>query len=435
MMAHKWLVSCLLVLVLMGCEEVEQTVPTYSVEMRDFAIQLSGFGEIEAAQAQRIVSPGTRPMTISWLADENTLVEKGDVIAKFDAEQLLKDSRTEELQMALLQQDIEQSMAQREQLQNEIVSEQTFVGHEYEFADKFAIDDLRVYSKLEIIDSIQNRDFLGAKEHFLEWKESSIDEQNDSEMDVLAIKRKGHETKYQRHQEALSQLQVFAPYAGLLTYEKDRQGEKPAVGQTVFPGRVIARIPNLDNMQARVFVLAKDAIDLAAGVQVTVRLDAYPERTFAGTVDSVSGFPRSIERGNPVTYYEVVVALNEQDKTLMQPGRKLTAQINVQQTSKKLIVPLQAIHHQQGRSFVYVKSGLGFVQKDVTTNQKNLYFVEVVTGLQEGDEIALSVPHEYLFQFDTRCHKRIIGAKTTHLFNFARHDLWCWCSYRHVEYW
>ena len=31
-----------------------------------------------------------------------------------------------------------------------------------------------------------------------------------------------------------------APYSGLLVYVKDRRGEKPSVGNTVFPGSPIA---------------------------------------------------------------------------------------------------------------------------------------------------------------------------------------------------
>jgi len=392
--ALKLLVLIGLLIGVFGCEEQLQTVPTYTVQSRDFAIELSGTGEIEAAQAQRILSPGRRPMTLAWLEDENTMVKKGDIIARFDAEKMRKDSRQEELQMALLQQDIEQSQAQKYQQVNEIKSEQTFVEHEYQFADKFAIDDLRVYSKLEIIDSIQNRDFLGAKDNFLDWKEESIVEQNSSEIDVLAIKKKAHEVKFARHQEALSQLQVYAPNDGLLTYEKDRRGEKPSVGQTIFPGRPIAKIPNLENMQARVFILANQAIGLSKGNQVDIQLDAFPKKRFAGTVSEVAGFPRSIERGNPVTYYEAVISLTEQDTEIMRPGRKLKATILVKDLDSRLIVPLQAIHHFQGRSFVYVRSGRTFIEQNVTTSEKNLYFVEITSGLNEGDEIALSIPEQ-----------------------------------------
>lgn len=392
MRINKPILLVLMIVGLTGCEETKTSVPTFSVSAQTFAIEISGFGEIEAAEAQKIVSPGRQPMTIAWLADENSLVKKGEVIARFDAEQITKNSRKEELQMALIQQDISQSMASRTQQSNEIESEQELVKFEFDFADKFAIDDVRVYSKLEILDTMQNRDFLGAKENFLTWKEGSIVDQSASEIAVLEIKKRGHEQKFKRHQSALSQLQVYAPYDGLLTYEKDRRGDKPSIGQTVFPGRPIAKIPNLDNMQAKLFVLAKEAIDLSNEQLVDVTLDAFPERTFAGKIVHVSGYPRSIRRGDPVNYYEVTVALLDQDKGIMQPGRKLTAKITSGVQQNMLLVPLQALQHSQGMSYVYLKKGERYIQQKVTTGQKNLFFVAVLDGLHSGDVIALSIP-------------------------------------------
>ncbi|MFC4701579.1 efflux RND transporter periplasmic adaptor subunit [Glaciecola siphonariae] len=389
----KRVVLCLLTVFLWSCaDERISTVPEYPVEEIDFAIRVSGFGEIEAAQAQRIISPGIRPMTLSWLKEENTMVEAGDIIARFDAQQILKDSREEEFEMRKLEQDIARSTAQQSQQMREVESDQVFVKHEFEFVDKFAIDDLRIYSQLEIIDTLENRDFLVAKDGFLDWKENSIDEQAGSEMAVLDIRRQGHATKFERHQKALSGLEVVSPYSGLLIYEKDRRGEKPSVGQTIFPGRPIAQIPNLDNMQAKVFVLANDAIDLDAGQAVEIRLDAFPDEVFNGEISNVAGFPRSIERGNPVTYYEVTVSLNQQDKSMMQPGRKLTANIDVKLPSKRLAIPLQALHHENGSSYVYVNNGADYVKTIVESGRKNLYLVEIISGLSVGDVIALSPP-------------------------------------------
>jgi multidrug efflux pump subunit AcrA (membrane-fusion protein) len=381
------------ILGLSACSEKQaSSIPEYPVTEIDFDITVSGFGEIEAAQAQRIISPGRQPMTLSWLKPENTMVEKGEVIARFDAQQIMRDSRSEEFEMMKLEQDISRSSAIQSQQMREVASDQIFVKQEFEFVDRFAIDDLRIFSQLEIIDTLENRDFLEAKDNFLNWKEGSIDEQFDSEVAVLDIRRQGHATKFDRHQQALTSLEVVSPYSGLLIYEKDRRGEKPSVGQTVFPGRPIAQIPNLEDMQAKVYVLANDAIDLALEQSVSVRLDAFPDRSFAGVINNVAGFPRSIQRGNPITYYEVTVTLSEQDSKVMQPGRKLTASIDVKSPEKRLVIPIQALHHENGSSYVYINSGGKYTKKPVESGRKNLYLVEITSGLSIGDIIALSSP-------------------------------------------
>lgn len=378
---------------LSGCNDQPlQQIPLYQVQERDFVIEVPAFGELQAAEAKSIIAPGRRPMSLTWLQAENSQVKKGDVIARFDAEQLRKDSRKEELSILSLQEDLTQRQALQAQQVNEVKSDQALVGHEFTFADQFAIDDVRVYSKLEIIDTLQNRDFLGAKDNFLQWKEGSIGEQHDSANAAISIRRQGHSAKFEQHQQALSRLQVFAPHDGLLVYQKDRSGEKPSVGQTLFPGQEFATIPDLSNMQAKVFVLANEAIGLAAEQRVEFTLDAYPQQQFSGKVLAVSAFPRSIQRGNPITYYEVTVSLDQQQAEIMQPGRKLNARILVQGAESRLLVPLQAIHHRQGRSFVYVQQGNGFHEQQITTAKKNQYFVEVTQGLNIGEHIALSQP-------------------------------------------
>ncbi len=209
-------------------------------------------------------------------------------------------------------------------------------------------------------------------------------------MSVLDIKKQGHQRKLKQYVSALNQLEVRAPYSGLLVYVKDRRGEKPAIGNTVFPGRALAEIPNLDNLQAKLYVLANDAIELDKQQRVELTLDAFPDKTFTGIVASVSAFPREIRRGNPIKYYELTASINEQNKDILKPGRKLTATINVTQPAETLAVPLQSITYEQEQSYVYLQRGSNFIKHPVTTGRKNLYFIEITSGLTIGDQIALS---------------------------------------------
>ncbi len=379
------------VLFLMGCgDDKPSTIPTYEVNTQRFSIEINANGEIEAAESQKIIAPGRRPMMLAWLADENTHVNAGDVIARFDAERITRDKNEEEFAVRKLQQDIINSQASQTQEKQDIKSEQNFIEEEFAFVDRFAIDDLRIYSQLDIIDTLQNRDFLEAKDSFLAWKETSVLEQHDSAMSVLDIKKQGHQSKLQQYLSALKQLEVTAPYSGLLVYVKDRRGEKPSVGNTVFPGSPIAEIPNLENLQARLYVLADDAIDLANGQGVDIQLDAFPNKTFSGELSSVAAFPREIKRGNPIKYYELTASINDQDTTILKPGRKLSATIRVTQPMDTIAVPLQSIIYEQEQSFVYLQTGNEFSKQPVTTGRKNLYFIEITSGLTLNDAIALS---------------------------------------------
>jgi HlyD family secretion protein len=379
-------------LFLVACGEPSQsTVPLYLVQQQDFAVLIPAVGEVEAAQAERINTPGRRPMTIDWLAEENSWVVKGQVVARFDSEQLVLDSREEELQMMMLDMDMRQQNAEEKQQQNELDSEKVLVKKEFKFVDTFAIDDLRLYSKIKIIDTLSNRDYLGAKQEFIEWKESSIDNRNQSALAVLDIRKGGHQAKFQQHQSALAQLEVLAPYDGMLVFERNWRGEKASVGQTVFPGSTIAKIPNLEKMQAKLYVLDKNAIDLKMGQKVNLTLDAYPDEKLKGEVLSVSGFSRTIKRGNPTKYFELMVSIDDQSSTL-QPGAKLSANISVADSEVKVVIPIQAIFNEKSENYVYLQRGQNLSKRSVKIAAKNLYFVEIVKGLTDGDVIALSVP-------------------------------------------
>lgn len=388
----KYYLSLSGIILVAGCADPELvTIPTFEVTSRPFEIVIPAFGELESSEAQNISAPGRRPMVIDWLAEENSRVSKGQVVARFDGESLLLDSREEELEMLILDKDLRKTYAEKIKLENELNSEQVFVGKEFTFVDTFAIDDMRLYSKLEIIDTLSNRDYLGAKEQFIDWKQDSIGERNQSSVQILDIRKQGHEAKYEQHQEALSQLEIYAPYDGLLIYEKNFRGDKPSIGQTVFPGSTIAKIPNLEKMQAKIFVLDKDAIGLKDGQEVELTLEALPQHPLIGHLASVSGYSRTIKRGNPTKYFELTVAIPNSDIKL-QPAQKVVAHIRASESKNKITIPLQAIFNEKGENFVYLQEGTEFVKQVVTTAEKNLHFVEIVAGLTAGDVIALSIP-------------------------------------------
>jgi HlyD family secretion protein len=393
MIGHlKYCLSISSVMLVTGCADPElATIPTFEVTSRPFEIVIPAFGELESSEATTIAAPGRRPMVIDWLAEENSRVVKGQVVARFDGELLLLDSREEELEMQILDKDLSKTYAEKIKQENELNSEQVFVGKEFTFVDTFAIDDMRLYSKLEIIDTLSNRDYLGAKEQFIDWKQDSIGERNESSVQILDIRKQGHEAKYLQHQEALSQLEIYAPYDGLLVYEKNFRGDKPSIGQTVFPGSTIAKIPNLEKMQAKIFVLDKDAIGLKEGQKVELTLEARPKDTLIGQLASVSGFSRTIKRGNPTKYFELTVAIPSSDIKL-QPAQKVVAHIRASESVNKITIPLQAIFNEKGENFVYLQDGSEFIKQVVTTAEKNLHFVEIVAGLSAGNVIALSVP-------------------------------------------
>jgi hypothetical protein len=77
----------------------------------------------------------------------------------------------------------------------------------------------------------------------------------------------------------------------------------------------------------------------------------------------------------------------------MRPGMSANIVITTDRMKGVLSLPAQAMFESDGRTFVYTKTANGFTPKDVKLERRNEMRV-VVTGVNEGDLVALSNPTE-----------------------------------------
>ncbi|RHW75754.1 efflux RND transporter periplasmic adaptor subunit [Colwellia sp. RSH04] len=379
-----------LALLTIACEEQKPPM-LYQVQEQAFAIKIPARGELFAAQATVISSPVSRGgvQNIAWLAPEYSTVKKGDVIARFDGEAMEVESERNQNEAAIIAQDILEKSGSLNKDLYAINKDITVVGQEKAFADQFSIDDVRIRSKLEIIDSLQNTAYLGVKQDYLHWKSDSFNESSMGDMSLLEMKQKQKQSKLAQLSESLEQLEIKAPHDGLLAYKANWRGEKPRAGQSVWPGQKIAELPDINEMKAKLFVIESEAIGLVKDKEVNLHLFAHVDKPFTGRISSVAPFPKSIKRGDPQKYFEVEVSLNEQNTTLFVPGRKLQAQIIVDKAQLKLVVPLQSVFTKDNRTFVFVYDSGKFTQAEVELGKANLSHVEVVSGISAGQHISL----------------------------------------------
>jgi multidrug efflux pump subunit AcrA (membrane-fusion protein) len=379
-------------LAIVACSEEEEVPLLYQVTEQSFMVNVPAKGELFAAKATAINAPMGRrgAKNISWLAPEFSKVKKGDVIARFDGEAMEVQSKDRLNELSITEQEIIEKTGMLNKQLDSINKDIGMVGQEKSFAENFSINDVRIRSKLEILDSLQNTQYLGSKEEYLYWKNDSFSASSSGDMGLLEMKREQSKSKLKQLSDGLSKLEVKAPHDGLLAYKANRQGEKPRAGQSLWPGQKIAELPDISNMKVKLFVLESEAINLAVDKPVTFYLNAYADKKFEGKIETVAPFPTSIKRGDPQKYFEVIVLLAEQNTKLFVPGRKLQANIEIVATSKKIIVPLQSVFVEAKQSFVYVYENGDYKSVPVTLGQASLSHVEILSGLKEGQKIALT---------------------------------------------
>ncbi len=131
-----------------------------------------------------------------------------------------------------------------------------------------------------------------------------------------------------------------------------------------------------------------DIIQIQDGQKATIEVDAVPNRTFTGTVSFISPF--GTPDSNGVVQFPITIQLDPTDVEL-KGGLTATATIVISTVENALLVPLTAIAPVPGGSTVTVvnkATGKQEVRK-VTIGDRNLQYVQVLTGLKAGEEVLL----------------------------------------------
>ena len=373
-----------------GCSEDESTPLLHTVSLRQQAVFVPANGELEAIHSTVITAPVSGPPKfIAWLAPEFSRVKQGEVIVRFGGERMQVERREAQGELALSLQDLREKQGTLDSEQNIVLQDIQQVAAEKMFAERFTVDDERIKSRLEILDDQLDTRYLREKLDFLSWQKGRFAETAKGEIDVLASQESKHREKLQRLDQGLSALEIRAPHDGLLTYEANWRGDKPQVGTQIWPGRKVGDLPDISQMQARLYIADREATGLTAGQPAKLWLDSLPERQFDAVIEQVSEAPSTIERGNPLKYYEVIARLEQQQPDLFRLGRGVSARIQVSGASSRLEIPAQSLFQDRRGNFVQRYSDGRFQRQAVTVGERTSTHVEILEGLTAGDQIAL----------------------------------------------
>lgn len=191
---------------------------------------------------------------------------------------------------------------------------------------------------------------------------------------------------------ALSDAEITAPFAGTVAEVLVEEGE--LIGASV-PAIVL-----IDDSELHLDVLV-DEIDVAqVSVEqpVSIMLDSLPEAEITGTVTFVA--PHATIQGGVVSYL-VRITLDPTDAPL-RPGMTATAEIITQTLEDILLVPNWAVRLDRttGEAFVNVQREDGGVEEiRIELGMHGDEYSEVVSGLEEGDVVVVSLAREELSSY------------------------------------
>src|SRR5881275_1205622 len=143
--------------------------------------------------------------------------------------------------------------------------------------------------------------------------------------------------------EQLSKTTVYSPIDGTVTILNSKLGERiVATGQ--FAGTEVMRVADLGHVEARVDVNENDVVNVKVGDKANVKIDAYSDRKFHGTVYQIANTGKTTGAGTQeeVTNFEVKIRIDDHDVTL-KPGLSCTADIETNMVKDVVAVPMQAV--------------------------------------------------------------------------------------------
>lgn len=191
---------------------------------------------------------------------------------------------------------------------------------------------------------------------------------------------------------ALERTVLKAPFSGVIA---EIQGEPGEYVTPSPPG--IPTPPAIDLLDAEcLYVTAPiDEVD-APGVElcmaVRITLDAFGDKVFNGNIRRIA--PYVLEREKQARTVEVEVYLSDpqQAKELL-PGYSADVEIIIDAREGALRIPTEALL-QDNNVLLYHQENGRLEQRTIETGLSNWLHTEVVSGLQEGDQVVTSIERE-----------------------------------------
>ena len=141
----------------------------------------------------------------------------------------------------------------------------------------------------------------------------------------------------------LSKTTIYSPIDGSITILNSKLGER-VVATNQFAGTEVMRVADLSHMEARVDVNENDVVKVQVGDHASVKIDAYRDKKFIGTVQQIANTGKTTGAGTQeeVTNFEVKIRIDDPDVPL-RPGLSCTAEIETDLVKDAVAVPIQSV--------------------------------------------------------------------------------------------
>jgi RND family efflux transporter MFP subunit len=202
------------------------------------------------------------------------------------------------------------------------------------------------------------------------------------------------ENNLEEANQTLKNLTVISPGDGITVIRKNwHTGNKWQVGDQTWSGNPLIDLPDLGELCTETEINEVDISKISMDQKVEIRLDAFSDSVFHGKVTEIASLAKvkDEEKKSKIKVFPVKIHIESASKKLM-PGMTVSCKIVVNQLDDVIYVPLEAIHIEEGKEYVFLKNGSSYHKREVNSGESNNDFLVITKGLKEGDVVALSDP-------------------------------------------
>ncbi len=208
------------------------------------------------------------------------------------------------------------------------------------------------------------------------------------------------QAKLERDKRQITAAKIYAPQDGLVVYggssDHGHYSSESMIeeGATVRNRQELIKLPDVSQMELRVRIHESHINQIQLGQPAFVVLDSIPDQRFRGEVSRVAPLPDGPSRyGNPdLKVYATDILVTDKLPDI-KPGVSGRAEIIITNLANVMTVPIQAVTTRQGKQVVFRADRLQ-EPVTVTVGMYNNKFIEITSGLKEGDRVLLSPPFD-----------------------------------------
>ncbi len=267
--------------------------------------------------------------------------------------------------------------------------------------------------------SISDKEFEDIKENYAQAKSTLV----------------RNEVSFENAKISLDDTEVKSPIDGTVISRPVEVGQVISSPTSAFgEGSILMMMADLSKVRVRALVDEIDVGKVKIGQSVSIKVAAYRDREFIGTVSKIE--PKAYIQQN-VTTFPVLIDINNEDNLLL-IGMNTDVVIQILDKNVSLSVPTMSLRTRKDiytaaavldiekqtidnfltksvdgenfNSFIVIKdSKQGPYLSWVKVGVSDLYNVEVVEGLNEGDVVYI-LPSKSLFDYQERFKQRVSGS-------------------------